>query len=239
MIAWNLIGLLACAGCNPSPLDPDGSAADLAAARARLVHSLQSQGITDPHVLAAMAAVPRHEFVRPQDRDLAYTDQALPIAGGQTISQPYIVALMTQLLELRGTERVLEIGTGSGMQAAVLAVLAREVYSIEIDPMLAAAAAERLRSLGYSNVHVRAGDGFYGWEEAAPFDAVIVTAAAPRVPERLVAQLAPGGRLVMPLAEDDHQTLIRGYKEGTTLRITPITGVLFVPMTGAVQTPTP
>ncbi len=239
MIAWNLTGLLFCVGCHSSPPDPVGSAAELAAARARLAHNLQLQGISDVRVLAAIAAVPRHEFVRPQDRDLAYTDQALPIAGGQTISQPYIVALMTQLLELRGDERVLEIGTGSGLQAAVLAVLAREVYSIEIDPMLAAAAAGRLRALGYANVQVRAGDGFYGWEEAAPFDAVIVTAAAPRIPERLVAQLKPGGRLVMPLAEDGQQTLIRGYKEGSELRITPVTGVIFVPMTGAVQTPTP
>ncbi len=239
MVAWNLIGALSCAGCHSGSSDPVGGDPGFAAARARLVHELQVQGISDARVLAAMATVPRHEFVRPQDRELAYADQALPIAGGQTISQPYIVALMTQLLELRGDERVLEVGTGSGLQAAVLSVLAREVYSIEIDPMLAAAAAERLRAGGYGNVHVRAGDGFYGWEEAAPFDAVIITAAAPRIPERLVAQLKSGGRLVMPLATDDQQTLIRGDKEGTQLHVRPVTGVIFVPMTGAIQTPAP
>jgi protein-L-isoaspartate(D-aspartate) O-methyltransferase len=203
------------------------------------VESLRAQGISDERVLAALAAVPRHEFVRPEDRHLAYTDQALPIAGGQTISQPYVVALMTQLLELRGDERVLEIGTGSGLQAAVLAVLAREVYTIEIDPVLAASARQRLQALGYERVHVRTGDGFFGWEDAAPFDAVIVTAAAPRIPERLVAQLKPGGRLVMPLAEDDHQTLIRASKTPGGLQITRVAGVVFVPMTGAVRTPAP
>jgi len=226
-------------GC-PSPhSEPHSTVAELAAARLALVDGLKANGITDARVLAALGRVPRHEFVRPEDRMVAYVDHALPIAGGQTISQPSIVALMTQLLELKGDERILEIGTGSGYQAAVLAELAREVYTIEIDAALADAARARLQKLGYGRVQVRAGDGFYGWEEAAPFDAVIVTAVAPRVPERLVAQLKPGGRLVMPLGEGRQQSLIRGRKHDDGLDIEPVADVLFVPMTGAVRAPTP
>jgi protein-L-isoaspartate(D-aspartate) O-methyltransferase len=215
------------------------STAQFTAARIELVEHLRLLGISDARVLAAIGAVPRHEFVRPEDRGRAYTDQALPIAGGQTISQPYVVALMTQMLELRGDERVLEVGTGSGFQAAVLAQMAREVYTIEIDAGLAASARERLRTLGYANVQVRQGDGFYGWEEAAPFDAVIVTAAAPRVPERLLAQLKPDGVLVLPLAEGDRQRLVQARKRDDGLQIVPSADVLFVPMTGAVRSPTP
>jgi protein-L-isoaspartate(D-aspartate) O-methyltransferase len=177
--------------------------------------------------------------VLPEDRDRAYADQALPIPGGQTISQPYVVALMSQLLELRGDERVLEVGTGSGYQAAVLTLLAREVYSVEIDPQLADTARQRLQRLGYRNAQVRAGDGFYGWEEAAPFDAVILTAAAPTIPERLVAQLKSGGRVVMPLGEGGHETLIRARKDAGGLTTERIAAVAFVPMTGAVRTPHP
>jgi len=237
-IVWRSLALLSVAACNAVPSDPPATRTDFAAARAKLVDELHLQGISDARVLAAMAQVPRHEFVRPEDRARAYADQALPIAGGQTISQPYIVALMTQLLELRGNERVLEIGTGSGYQAAVLALLARDVYSIDIDAALADTARQRLRTLGYVTVQVRAGDGFYGWEEAAPFDAVIVTAVAPKIPERLVAQLTPGGRLVMPLGEGERQTLIRGRKQGDRLQIETISEVAFVPMTGAVRGPT-
>ena len=242
MLAWQvigLLGLLSCAACSSTSTEQAGGGDEFAVARARLVDGLRAQGITDPRVLNAMALVPREEFVRSEDRPQAYRDQALPIAGGQTISQPYIVALMTQVLELHGNERVLEVGTGSGLQAAVLSVLVREVYSIEIDPQLAAAAEHRLRALGYRNVRVRAGDGYYGWPEAAPFDAVIVTAAAAKIPQPLIAQLKPGGRLVMPLAKDDGQTLIRADKEEDGLRIVPVTAVAFVPMTGAVETPTP
>lgn len=199
---------------------------------------MRTEGITDTRVLTAIGRVPRHAFVRPEDQRFAYIDEALPIAGGQTISQPYIVALMTQLLELRGDERVLEVGTGSGYQAAVLSLLARDVYTIEIEPLLAESARARLHELEYDNVQVRAGDGFYGWEEAAPFDAMIVTAVAPRVPERLIAQLKIGGRIVIPLGEDERQQLMRGVKrEGERLTLETITDVAFVPMRGAVRTP--
>ncbi len=234
-----IAGLLAAAACTRAPSDAAGHAAEFAAVRATLLQELRTQGIHDARVLSALARVPREEFVRPHDRGRAYANRALPIGGGQTISQPYIVALMTQLLELRGGERVLEIGTGSGYQAAILAVLAQDVYSIEIDAALANSARQRLERLGYTNVHVRAGDGFYGWQEAAPFDAIIVTAVAPQIPPRLVEQLKPGGRLVMPLSEGERQTLVRGRKQDGGLKTERVAGVVFVPMIGAVRTPSP
>jgi protein-L-isoaspartate(D-aspartate) O-methyltransferase len=196
---------------------------------------LEARGIGDERVLAAMGKVPRHEFVPAAYRAKAYSDQALPIGRGQTISQPYVVALMTQVLELRGDERVLEVGTGSGYQAAVLARLARSVYSIEIDRELAAEAARRLERLGYDNVHVRAGDGFFGWPEAAPFDAILITAATPRLPDRLVDQLAEGGRLVAPVGAGGEQELTLAIKRDGTLHRRSLGGVLFVPMTGEVR----
>ena len=214
-------------------------AADVVRARARLLDELRLEGIRDVRVLDAVGRVPREAFVRPEDRGRAYDNHALPIAAGQTISQPYVVALMTELLELRGGERVLEVGTGSGYQAAVLAALVRDVYSIEIEPTLADTARQRLQRLGIGNVQVRTGDGFFGWPEAAPFDAVIITATAPRVPERLVEQLKPDGRLVMPLDEGYQQTLIRARKRPDGLVIERVAGVLFVPMVGAVRRPTP
>jgi protein-L-isoaspartate(D-aspartate) O-methyltransferase len=231
----SVLGLLCLTSCCPVGVDPGPS--DVSAARARLLAELRREGIRDDRVLNAIGRVPREEFVLPRDRARAYANQALPIEGGQTISQPYVVAFMSELLQLHGGERVLEIGTGSGYQAAVLAELAREVYSIEIDPRLAVTARERLGRLGYENVKVRAGDGWYGWEEAAPFDAIIVTAAAPRIPERLVAQLKPGGNLVMPLGAAASQSLVRARKEDGELRIERFTDVLFVPMTGAVRNP--
>ncbi|OFV88645.1 MAG: protein-L-isoaspartate O-methyltransferase, partial [Acidobacteria bacterium RBG_16_68_9] len=155
----------------------------------------------------------------------------------QTISQPYVVALMSQMLALRGHERVLEIGTGSGYQAAVLSHLARDVYTIEIDPTLAASADERLAALGHANVHVRTGDGFLGWPDATPFDAIVVTAAAPRIPEPLVIQLVEGGRLVMPIGPDTDQRLVVGVKRGDRLDLRSVGEVRFVPMTGRVRTP--
>jgi protein-L-isoaspartate(D-aspartate) O-methyltransferase len=196
---------------------------------------LAARDISDERVLAAMGKVPRHEFVPAAYRAKAYTDQPLPIGRGQTISQPYVVALMTQLLKLGDDERVLEIGTGSGYQAAVLAGLAQSVYSIEIDPELAAEAARRLESLGYDNVHIRAGDGFFGWPEAAPFDAILITAATPRVPERLADQLAEGGRLVAPVGAGGEQELTLVTKRNGTLHPRSFGGVLFVPMTGEVR----
>jgi protein-L-isoaspartate(D-aspartate) O-methyltransferase len=206
-----------------------------AALRQRMVDDqLRGRDIRDARVLAAMGEVPRHAFVPPAVQSEAYEDYPLAIGGGQTISQPYIVALMTQLLDTQPTDVVLEVGTGSGYQAAVLATLVREVYSIEIDPELAQSAAERLAAAGYRNVHVRSGDGFLGWPDKAPFDAIIVTAAAPRVPEPLIAQLREGGRIVIPLAHNDGQRLVRGVKVGDQLRSDSAADVLFVPMRGLV-----
>jgi protein-L-isoaspartate(D-aspartate) O-methyltransferase len=228
-----IVGALLIGGCvDPTPrTEPDW-----AEERARMVREqLASRDVDDERVLAAMRAVPRHEFVAAAHRPYAYADQPLPIGGNQTISQPYVVALMTQLLDLSGGQRVLEIGTGSGYQAAVLARLAKEVYTIEIDAALAAAARERLARLGYDNVKVRAGDGFFGWPEAAPFDAVIVTAAAPRLPEKLVAQLREGGRIVLPIGQGSDQELKVGIKRAGNVELRSHGGVLFVPMTGEIR----
>lgn len=194
---------------------------------------LKARDIKDRKVLEVMGTVPRHLFVDPAVQTDAYEDYPLPIAEGQTISQPYIVALMTQCLELKGKEKVLEVGTGSGYQAAVLARLATNVYSIEIHAGLAAQAAALLRRLGYANVEIRRGDGYFGWPEQAPFDAIIVTCAAGKIPEPLFDELKEGGRLVIPVGETDGvQTLIRLRKINGQKRIEEITAVRFVPMTG-------
>jgi protein-L-isoaspartate(D-aspartate) O-methyltransferase len=193
--------------------------------------------IIDPAVRAALSAVPRHLFVPTEQRADAYQDIALPIGHGQTISQPYIVALMTQVLSLTAESRVLEIGTGCGYQAAVLAEITPHVWSIETQPELAEEAAGRLRALGYP-VEVRIGDGCLGWPELAPFDAVIVTAVAPEVPPRLVAQLADGGRLVIPLGEpggDQRLWLIE--KPAGDLIVRYLTDVRFVPLIASCDTP--
>ncbi|MDA1088953.1 MAG: protein-L-isoaspartate(D-aspartate) O-methyltransferase [Proteobacteria bacterium] len=183
-------------------------------------------------VMAAMAKVPRHQFVRPEDRVAAYVNRPQSIGFGQTISQPYIVALMTDLLDLHSASRVLEIGTGSGYQTAVLAELAGRVFSVERLEALAAAARSRLAAIGYANVEVRGGDGFDGWPEHAPFDAIIVTAAPERTPAALIEQLAPGGRMVIPLGrvhETQHLTLIT-RAEGGRLSEQAMLPVAFVPM---------
>jgi protein-L-isoaspartate(D-aspartate) O-methyltransferase len=206
-----------------------------ALARQRMVErDLRGEGIRDERVLKAMGAVPRHEFVPAALRAEAYADRPLPIGEGQTISQPFVVALMSEKLALRGGERVLEIGTGSGYQAAVLAELGCQVYSIEILPELAETARLRLEHLGYK-VHVRAGDGFFGWPEAAPFDAIIITAAAPEVPQSLVQQLKDGGRIILPLGRGDGQALVLGTKEASGVKLQTLGGVAFVPMTGEVR----
>jgi protein-L-isoaspartate(D-aspartate) O-methyltransferase len=201
-------------------------------ARQQMVErQLHGRDIGDPAVLRAMAKVPRHRFVGPGLASQAYNDRALPIEEGQTISQPYVVALMTQLLELTGSEKVLEVGTGSGYQAAVLAEIVQRVYTIEILPGLAARAADRLKTLGYSQVMVRAGDGYRGWPEVAPFDAIVVTAGATHIPEPLVAQLAEGGRLVIPVgASSGTQELIQGRKTAGRLVTRVIIPVRFVPL---------
>jgi protein-L-isoaspartate(D-aspartate) O-methyltransferase len=189
--------------------------------------------VTDEDVIKAMDSVPREEFVRDEDRAAAYADHPLPIGYGQTISQPYIVALMTQLLKLKRDHIVLEVGTGSGYQAAILSKLCKEVYTVEIIAALAAQAEERLARLGYANVHVKQGDAYYGWEEHAPFDAIIVTAAAPHTPLPLIKQLRDGGRMVIPVGgRGAYQTLwlIEKHGEETTSR--DVTSVVFVPLTG-------
>ncbi len=201
-----------------------------------VIETIEKRGITDERVLKAMRTVPRHLFVPEDQRDHAYGDYPLPIGYGQTISQPYIVALMTQLLELKEGDRVLEIGTGSGYQAAILAEIPGvDVYTIEIIPALARSARERLESLGYKSIHCKEGDGYYGWEEYAPFDAIIVTAAPDHVPQPLVDQLAEGGRMVIPVGPPGgYQTLWKFVKRpGGELQAFNMGGVAFVPLTGS------
>lgn len=202
--------------------------------RSRMVEEqIMGRGVKDARVLAAMRKIPRHEFLPEAIRGVAYADQALPIGEGQTMSQPYMVALMTELLDLKATERVLEIGTGSGYQAAVLAELCEKVYTVERVKTLAAQARVVLDRLGYKNVAIKVYDGTYGWKEMAPFDAVIVTAGSPDVPSALVDQLRVGGRLVIPVGERYAQQLLKIVRkaEGTvTEKSIPC---VFVPLIGA------
>lgn len=193
---------------------------------------IRSRGVTDPAVLRAMETVPRHRFVPPEYWHQAYADHPLPIGHGQTISQPYIVALMTQLLRLSPTDRVLEVGTGCGYQSSILAEIVQEVHTVEIIAELAEQARDRLEELGYANVHVHEGDGYEGWPENAPYDGVIVTAAAPEIPPPIVEQMAEGGRLVIPVGTRmGFQELLLLEKERGKLRRTHCGGVLFVPLT--------
>ena len=199
------------------------------ARRSMVVEQLEKRGVRDPRVLAAMKTVPRHEFVPKEIREHAYENRPLPIGLSQTISQPYIVGVMSEALELDGNERVLEIGTGSGYQAAILAELCREVFTIEIEGELAARARADLERLGYRNIHVRHGDGYRGWPEEAPFDAIMVTAAPGRVPQALVDQLAVGGRMVIPVGSIFQELLlITRTEEGVQRQ--DLMGVRFVPM---------
>lgn len=208
------------------------------ARRVMIDRDLRGRGIKDPRVLAAMDAVPRHRFVPENVRAQAYDDRPLPIGSSQTISQPYIVAFMSELLELKPTDRVLEIGTGSGYQTAVLAHLADAVSTIEIIPALGERAKKILDALHFRNIAFKIGDGFYGWEERAPFDAILVTAAAAKIPEPLARQLREGGRLVMPLgAGGRSQRLIRARKIADRLKVEDFSEVLFVPLRGAIEQP--
>jgi len=193
---------------------------------------ISERGIEDERVLEAMRAVPRHCFVPEHIRGSAYRDVPLPIGEGQTISQPYIVAYMTAALELTGHEKVLEVGTGSGYQAAVLAYLVARVISVERLPRLAGEAREKLAHLGYGNVHVIVGDGTHGWPDEAPYDAIMVTAASPDVPEPLRWQLAEGGRLVAPIGPRYSQQLVRIRREEDAFRTENLLGVAFVPLIG-------
>ncbi len=197
---------------------------------------IKARGIKDKKVLSAMMAVPRHKFVPKEFVDKAYRDRALPIEQGQTISQPYVVGFMTEILKLKPDSKVLEIGTGSGYQAAILSLIAAEVYTIEIKRLLADKAKKRLTRLGYSNVTVRAGDGYYGWEYEAPFDAIIVTCAANHIPSPLLKQLKDGGRLVIPVGSTTYfQTLTLVIRDGDDYRVQHLMSVRFVPMTGEAQ----
>jgi protein-L-isoaspartate(D-aspartate) O-methyltransferase len=193
---------------------------------------LRRRGIRDAAVLAAMMAVPRHDFVSEELRSHAYDDLPLPIGGGQTISQPYIVAAMTAALHLRPTDRVLEIGTGCGYHAAVLSRLAREVFTIERRPELASSASAKLALLGYSNAHVHCGDGTLGLLEFAPFDAILVAAAAPAIPKPLFAQLAEGGRMILPIGDKEHQELQFIERRGNAFPTKMLEGCRFVPLVG-------
>jgi len=220
------------------------SNSDHASARRQLVKAIAADvretsielGLTslDNRVLTAIGNVPRHEFVPPGYRDFAYANRPLPIGHGQTISQPYIVAIMTDLLQLQPGDRTLEIGTGSGYQAAILASLIEEVFSIEIIAPLGKTASERLQRLGFDKVRTRIGDGYYGWEEHAPFDAIIVTAASSHIPPPLLKQLKPGGRMIIPVGSRflvQHLLLVTKDLSGD-IRTRQILPVLFVPLTG-------
>lgn len=215
---------------------PDEAANDAWASRrhAMVAHQIAARGVRDGAVLDAMRAVPRHRLVPEDVRSYAYEDTPLPIGWGQTISQPYIVALMTELAAVRPGHRVLEVGTGSGYQAAVLAQMGAEVYTIEIVEPLAERAARDLLDLGYTNVHVRAGDGYVGWPEVAPFDSVIVTAGATHVPQPLIDQLKPGGRMVIPVGETLHTQSLRLLikQNDGSVQERDMLPVRFVPLTG-------
>src|SRR4030043_1087871 len=216
-------------GTGPSESNPKG---DYKTMREKMVETqIKARGVKDPRVISALLKVERHRFVPEEYLNSAYADQPLPIGEGQTISQPYIVALMTELLELNGNEKVLEIGTGSGYQAAILAELTKEVYTIEIIESLALRAKNRLLELGYQNIRVKAGDGYLGWPEAAPFDAITITAAPDHIPKPLVEQLKEGGRMVLPVGRYT-QELKKIIKRSGKIETIDVIPVLFVPMTG-------
>ncbi|MGZ5512883.1 MAG: protein-L-isoaspartate(D-aspartate) O-methyltransferase [Chthoniobacterales bacterium] len=227
-----VLAALTCLSCDRAGIP----VVDFAAQRERMVkEQIIGRGVTDARVLAAMRKVAREEFVPLNVRAESYSDGPLPIGYDQTISQPYIVAFMTEQLRPQRTDRVLEIGTGSGYQAAVLAELVAEVYSIEIVESLGKSAEATLQRLGYKNVHVKIGDGYKGWPEAAPFDAIIVTCAADHVPQPLVAQLKENGHMMIPVGESFAQELYRFHKENGELKREAVLPVVFVPMTGEAQ----
>jgi protein-L-isoaspartate(D-aspartate) O-methyltransferase len=224
-----------CTGRPPSPKREKPSEESFMIGRKEMVErQIKARGVSNEPVLQAMLKVERHKFVPEEYQAYSYCDDPLPIGEGQTISQPYIVALMTELLDVQPGHRVLEIGTGSGYQAAILAELTDQVYSIEIVPKLAETAAERLRNLGYDKVVVKCGDGYQGWEEHAPFDSIIVTAAPDHVPQPLVDQLRMGGRLVIPVGEY-YQELMLIMKTEQGIKRKTVIPVRFVPMTGEAQ----
>jgi len=235
-----LLGLAFFWGCGrgPARVPVDDGRNRFAAEGKRMIREQllgAGRNITNARVLAAMEKVPRQEFVPEQYRNRAYDDRPLPIGYDQTISQPYIVAFMTEKLDPQPTDRVLEIGTGSGYQAAVLAQLVAEVYTIEIIEPLAQRAEADLKRRGYTNIRVRAGDGSQGWPEAAPFDAIIITCAPEKVPPPLVEQLRDGGRMIVPVGPIGDQELVLLCKRGEQLEQHAVLSVRFVPMTGGAQ----
>jgi len=224
-ILWLIINLEAQLGYTE-----DKERTDFYILRKKMIETqIEARGIKDKRVLEAMLKVERHKFVPESQKPFAYEDRPLPIGYGQTISQPYIVALMTELLELKGEEKVLEIGTGSGYQAAILAELAKEVYTIEIIEGLAKEAQKRLADLGYKNIKVKIGDGYLGWPEVSPFDAIVVTCAPEEIPPALIEQLKEGGKMVIPVGEFFQELKLVSKKEGKIL-IKNIIPVSFVPM---------
>jgi len=226
---WLLVAMLAATACGQRPTP----ASDFGAERQRMVQQqLMARGINDARVLAAMAKVPREKFVPLESRAASYEDGPLPIDHGQTISQPYIVAFMTEQLRPKPSDRVLEIGTGSGYQAAVLAELVADVYTIEIIEPLAKNAEATLQRLGYTNVHVKVGDGYRGWPEHAPFDAITVTCAPDHVPQPLIDQLKEGGRMIIPVGGFGNQELYLLEKKNGQLQRRAVLPVRFVPMAG-------
>jgi len=230
------VGVALVGGCNPKgghSSEPPGP--DWTARRDQMVRTqIEARGVQDPQVLASMRAVPRHLFVPDSYRDAAYSDSPLPIGEGQTISQPYIVALMTELLEVEPGDRVFELGTGSGYQAAILAEMGVEVYTIEIKEGLCEHAGAVLRELGYDRAHVRCADGYGGWPDEAPFDGIIVTAAPARIPDPLLTQLRDGARMVIPVG-DFYQELKVITRTGDSFQERSVIPVRFVPMTGEIE----
>ena len=230
--ALGLGAWLACGGKVKTAQDPEQEA------REKMVRSqIAARGVSEPRVLAAMREVPRHLFVEPEFRKEAYADHPVPIGEGQTVSQPYIVALMTQLLDVGPNDRVLEIGTGSGYQSAVLSKLAKEVDTIEILPALSEKAAARLKELGCENVHFLVGDGYRGWPEKAPFDGIIVTAAPREIPQPLVDQLASKGKMVIPVGDFYQELKVFTKHADGTVSEDDVLPVRFVPMTGEAEKP--
>jgi protein-L-isoaspartate(D-aspartate) O-methyltransferase len=230
VLLFLILSLISCAAKN----NKKEASWDVLARRDMVYNQIRGRGIKDDRLVNAMLEVERHRFVPKNLEKLAYGDYPLPIGEDQTISQPYVVALMTDELQLKATDRVLEIGTGSGYQAAVLSLMVKDVFTIEIIVSLADSASRRLASLGYDNVHVRHGDGFLGWPEEAPFDAIIITCAPSELPEPLVLQLAEGGRLIVPLG-DDFQMLTLYRKTAGALDKREIIPVRFVPMKGLIE----
>lgn len=221
----------------PLPLKgQETEAKNIKEAREQMVErQIAGRDVRDHRVLEAMRKVARHDFVPESQRSYAYEDRPLPIGEGQTISQPYIVAKMSELMALKGDERVLEIGTGSGYQAAILAELAQEVYTIEIVEILCLRAGRLLKKKGYHGIELRCGDGYHGWKEAAPFDAIMVTAAPGRIPQALIDQLKPGGRMVIPVGRHHQELLLITKKKDGKIIKKSVFHVRFVPMTGEVE----